>query len=124
MSASMGKLAADLQILAQIIELVRPELKMLPGDLERVYGAIWRWWGKAMRDEPCVGLLDIKRIPVMSDQYIGLVKNLPEMLDKGFIALLVLLIGGKVRQSDRLYTIAFRELVSKGKNVPISIRVD
>lgn len=124
MSASVWKFATEFEIVAKIIELIRPELKVSARDFQRIHGFAWRWRRQPVGYKACISLLDIKGIPVVSDKNIGLIEKLPELDCESLIALLVLLVGGEIGKRDGMDFLFVGKLEGEGKNIPITVSVD
>jgi hypothetical protein len=73
----MRELAANAEVLTEVVQFVTVELEKPPSDLEGVHRLVWRRRLEPMSNESSVGLTDIETIRVMSDNNIRLVKYEP-----------------------------------------------
>ena len=79
--ACVREFSADLQICAKVVQLVREKAEMPSRNLQRVDCFIGGWRFEPVEDESRVRLLDVERIAIMGNDDIGLVEEIPKLLD-------------------------------------------
>jgi hypothetical protein len=101
------------------LQAVRPLHELTARDLERVYGLIWGWWGKAAAEEARVGLAPVEPVAIVRDQNIRLIKKLVQVFDEGAVVGFVLGVAGIIAERLAVDFLLVGPLPSKRKHKPV-----
>jgi hypothetical protein len=101
-SASVGDLAALVEIAADIVQLVAVELEGPAGGLQRVDRLERAWRLEPVRYQPRVDFLDVERIAVVGADDICLIHETMQYAAKILIIVSAALVARKVRKRRRL----------------------
>ncbi len=110
-------LAATAEIPPDIIELIAVEFEFFACYLKGVNGLKGTWWREAIDDKTSPDFLYVEGIAVMRDDYIRLIKNLPQVSAEMRVACFTGLVRWVVREAirfDRLAVAACGKPQQKG----------
>src|SRR6185436_6158997 len=97
--ACIGYLATAMKIAPDVVEFIGIEFEVLARELEGIYGFEWAAWLKPVNHKTSLDFLNIEGRSVVSDDYIGLIKHLPNISTEGRVVVFISIIERIIRKA-------------------------